>query len=82
MFSSLDASAQSFLIDNIVIQKYEKDEVVFRQGDPSDTYMVLLKGVAKLEFSRARCRRSSCRERLVECRGLENSVSSLENHVP
>ena len=26
MFSSLDSSAQSFLIDNIVIQKYEKDE--------------------------------------------------------
>lgn len=51
MFSSLDTSAQSFLIDNIVIQKYEKDEVVFRQGDPSDTYMVLLKGVAKLEYA-------------------------------
>lgn len=50
MFSSLDTAAQSFLIDNIVIQKYEKDEVIFRQGDPSDTYLVLLKGTARLEY--------------------------------
>ncbi|MAA77741.1 MAG: hypothetical protein CL916_00660 [Deltaproteobacteria bacterium] len=50
MFSSLDVGAQAFLIDNIIIQKYEKNEVVFRQGDPSDTYLVLLKGRAKLEY--------------------------------
>ena len=50
MFSGLDSSAQSFLIDNIVIQKYEKDEMIFRQGDPADTYLVLLKGSAKLEY--------------------------------
>ena len=50
MFSNLDISAQSFLIDNIVIQKYGKDEVIFRQGDPSDAYLILLKGVARLEY--------------------------------
>ena len=50
MFSSIDTAAQAFLIDNIIIQKYEKDEVIFRQGDPSDTYFVLLKGSACLEF--------------------------------
>ena len=50
MFSSLNPSAQAFLIDNIVIQKYDKGEYVFRQGDESDVYLVLLKGIAQLQY--------------------------------
>ena len=73
--------AQSFLIDNIVIQKYEKDEVVFRQGDPSNTYMVLLKGVAKLEYAAEPGVDALLVGTLGRMQGLENLVLSPENHV-
>ena len=50
IFSSLNLQAQTFLVDNIEIQKYDKGETIFRKGDPSNTYLVLLKGRVDIQY--------------------------------
>ena len=48
MFASLNMAAQMFLVDSIEVHRFEKVEFIFRQGDTADSYILLLKGMAKL----------------------------------
>ncbi len=48
LFSSLNMQAQAFLIEHMEIQKFDKEEKIFQQGDVAQDYFILLKGRADL----------------------------------